>query len=527
MSVRARQDLRLSAGARGLGLLALVIPVLWSKEGAALLGLLAVAVVGCLAQLAQSRRPAAPLVLVAAEALAVGMVCGRVLPTSVALLGALAVPAFTAGLRVGGRGVVVAVGTQTAALLAVLAAYDEITADGVFSAVTWGIASLGIGLIAGSVNSSLQDFSDPLATYRYAQKLLRELIDLSGGLSSGLDPVALGSTIQRTVRDGLPTAALVLYVQRGDTLTPLLTDPAPDAGTGVLDELAVEAWSRNRPVLAGGAFGFPLSTEAGTSAVVAGRLSERVEAQQIGLAERVDELGTRLAAPAVHLDTALLFAAFRDAATADERRRLAREMHDGVAQDIASLGYLVDALAARPTGADLPRRIADLRERITAVVGEVRRSVLSLRTDAGTSESLGAAIGTVARNLSEASGVPIHVTLDERAARLRPEVEGELFRISQEAMTNAVRHARAGRIDVHCVVHAPEALITVTDDGQGLQQPRQDSHGLEIMRERAALISASLSISPGPHGGTRVQVRTPAFAESSVGPQDPDGIVSA
>ena len=90
-------------------------------------------------------------------------------------------------------------------------------------------------------------------------------------------------------------------------------------------------------------------------------------------------------------------------------------MHDGVAQDIASLGYLVDALAARPTGADLPRRIADLRERITAVVGEVRRSVLSLRTDAGTSESLGAAIGTVARNLSEVSGVPIHVTLDERA----------------------------------------------------------------------------------------------------------------
>ena len=297
MSVRARQDLRLSAGARGLGLLALVIPVLWSQEGAALLGLLAVAVVGCLAQLAQSRRPAGPLVLVAAEALAVGVVCGRVLPTSVALLGALAVPAFTAGLRVGGRGVVVAVGTQTAALLAVLAAYDEITADGVFSAVTWGIASLGIGLIAGSVNSSLQDFSDPLATYRYAQKLLRELIDLSGGLSSGLDPVALGSTILRTVRDGLPTAALVLYVQRGDALTPLLTDPTPDAGTGVLDELAVEAWSRNRPVFAGDAFALPAGHRGRHVGGRRGRLSERVEAQQIGLDERVDELGARLAAP--------------------------------------------------------------------------------------------------------------------------------------------------------------------------------------------------------------------------------------
>jgi signal transduction histidine kinase len=524
MSVRSRQDLRLSAGARGLGLLALVIPVLWSQERAALLGLVAVAVVGGLAQLAQSRRPIGPGPLVVAEALAVGVVCGLVLPTSVAILGALAVPAFTAGLRLGWRGVALAVGTQTAALLATLAAYGEITADGVFSAVTWGIASLGIGLIAGSVNNSLDDFSDPLAAYRYAQKLLRELIDLSGGLSSGLDPVALGSTILRTVRDELPTAALALYVQRGDSLTPLLTDPTPD---GVLDELAVEAWSRNRPVVAQGAFGFPLRTGAGTSAVVAGRLSERVEPRQVGLAERVDELGTRLAATAVQLDTALLFAAFRDAATADERRRLGREMHDGVAQDIASLGYLVDALAAQPTGDDLSRRIADLRERITAVVGEVRRSVLSLRTDAGTSESLGAAIGTVARNLSEVSGVPIHVTLDERATRLRPEVEGELFRISQEAMTNAVRHARAARVDVHCVVHAPDALITVTDDGRGLQQPRRDSHGLEIMRERAALISASLSICPGPRGGTRVEVRTPALAESSVGPHESDGIVSA
>ena len=76
-------------------------------------------------------------------------------------------------------------------------------------------------------------------------------------------------------------------------------------------------------------------------------------------------------------------------------------------------------------------------------------------------------------------------------------------------------------IDVHCVVHAPDARITVTDDGRGLQRPREDSHGLEIMRERAALISASLSISPGPHGGTRVEVRTPVLDESSLGQRRP------
>ena len=201
--------------------------------------------------MAQARRAAAPAVLVVAEALVVGAVCGLVLPTSVAILGALAVPAFTGGLRLGWPGVALAVGTQTALLLAVPLAVDGvITAEEVFSAVTWGIASVGIGLIAGAVNNSLDDFSDPLAPYRYAQRLLRELIDLSGGLSYGLEPIALGSTILRAVRDDLPTAALVLYVPRGDSLTPLLTDPTADAGTGLLDELAVEAWSRDRQVVA-------------------------------------------------------------------------------------------------------------------------------------------------------------------------------------------------------------------------------------------------------------------------------------
>ena len=151
----------------------------------------------------------------------------------------------------------------------------------------------------------------------------------------------------------------------------------------------------------------------------------------------------RLAPSAVHLDTALLFAAFRDAATAEERRRLAREMHDGVAQDIASLGYLVDALGAGVNSPEQAERLEMLRERISSIVAEIRRSVVNLRTSVGQSESLGTAIGSIARNLSEVSGVPIHVTLDEHTQRLRPEVEAELFRIAQEAMNNAVRHAQA------------------------------------------------------------------------------------
>jgi len=148
-----------------------------------------------------------------------------------------------------------------------------------------------------------------------------------------------------------------------------------------------------------------------------------------------------------------------------------------------------------------------LRERITHVVAEVRQSVLSLRTSIGESESLGAAIGSIARGLSETSGIAIQVTVDEHTGRLRPEVEAELFRITQEAMNNAIKHSQASAVEVHCQVYAPAARITINDNGLGMQEARTDSHGLKIMRERARLISAELSISTNPTGGLSVSVQ--------------------
>ena len=123
-------------------------------------------------------------------------------------------------------------------------------------------------------------------------------------------------------------------------------------------------------------------------------------------------------------------------------------MHDGVAQEIASIGYLVDGLAAQSASPGEAAQLRALRERITSVVTEVRRSVQSLRTEVGTSDSLGSAIGGLARHLSDSSGIPIRVSVDERTVRLRTEVEAELLRIAQEAMTNAVRHAGATSIVV-------------------------------------------------------------------------------
>jgi signal transduction histidine kinase len=349
--------------------------------------------------------------------------------------------------------------------------------------------------------------SDPPSPYADARDLLRRLISISGGLDTGLDPVTLGAAILSEVRDELPVAAMALYAPRGDSLTPLLTrsiaaSAADDRRTW--DRAANEAWTTQRVVVAESHFAFPLATGSGAAGVVAASLSEHVDPRVVD--ERIRRLGRQLRDSVVHLDTALLFAAFRDAATRDERRRLAREMHDGVVQDIAALGYRVDGLAEDTDDPVQRERITALRDRVSGIIAEVRRTLVTLRSNVGADESLGTAISSVARHLSDSSGVPIRVTLEEHTERLLPEVEGELFRIAQEAMTNAVRHAEASVIEVTCRVRAPAARITVADDGRGMQAPHADSQGLSIMRERARLVNAALEIGETPGGGLTVSV---------------------
>lgn len=499
---------RLAVGARIFGLVMLSAPLLWSREDTGLLALLTIGIVWSAAIAADRLRLNSDLCSIV-EAALVGAVCGLTLEEAPAVLGALAVPPFIASLRRGPRGMVLALSAELVALVAIgVLTHGALDPDQGLGTLTWILTGVGVGLIGSFVHSAMPTPVDPLQPYRDAQALIRDLIGISGELTSGLDPVSLGTTIADAVRDELPVTALVVQVPRDDELTPLVveTDPA-EADTDVLQDLALATSRTKRPSVSGHAFAFPLMTEDRLVAVVSGTVSSRLEAKVVHLETRLDEVATRLEATAVHLETAMLFASFRDAATAEERRRLAREMHDGIAQDIASLGYLVDGMAVGPVS---EAKLRTLRERITAVVAEVRRSVRTLRTEAGGSESLGNAIGGLARHLSESSGIPIHVTADERAARLRPEVESELLRIAQESMNNAVRHARPSLIEVRCSVDAPAAEIVVRDDGRGMGTGRPDSWGLEIMRERALLIGAELTIVDAEPHGTVVTALLPA-----------------
>jgi signal transduction histidine kinase len=492
------------AAARLFALLAIGAPALWYQQRPVLIALLVLGVLWVYQVLTLTRRELELTLSPPVEAVAVAVICALGMQESSTILAALVVPPLYATAVDGLRSMMVrTVAFQVVSVVSLGLAWKggALEQDQAISIFTWCMAGVGLSLVASVTFNSDRINVDPLSPYRDAQHLIKQLIELSGDLSSGLDVAALGGEMLATVGDRVPSRALALYVPRGDSLAPVASSiELEPADADACEKVATDAWARGTPVLAGQGFAFG----AGDTAIIAGLRPGRKVVT--GDDPDFDQLADALSPSVVKFDTALLFSHFRDVATADERQRLAREMHDGVAQDIASLGYLVDALAARPADEQQEKQFAMLRDRVTKVVAEVRRSVMNLRTSIGENESLGAAISTVARHLSESSGIPIRVRLDEQPSRLRPEVEAELYRIAQEAINNAVKHARATAIDVRCQVYAPDARITIADDGVGLQGGRADSHGLKIMRERAKLIGAQLTVRDNASRGLTVSV---------------------
>ncbi|MEV0154615.1 GAF domain-containing sensor histidine kinase [Micromonospora sp. NPDC050686] len=219
---------------------------------------------------------------------------------------------------------------------------------------------------------------------------------------------------------------------------------------------------------------------------------------------------TALTGPAaLRLEAALLFDEVRSLATNEERQRLAREIHDGVAQELVMVGYGIDNALAYVD--EDPKETGDalraLRNEVTRVITELRLSLFELRSEVDRHGGLAAAIAEYARTVGASGGLRVHLSLDESTARLPAATEAELLRIAQEAVTNARKHAGAANLWVTCEVDPPYAQIEVSDDGHGIGDQRPDGHyGLAIMAERAERIRGRLEIRPRQPSGTTVAV---------------------
>jgi len=197
-------------------------------------------------------------------------------------------------------------------------------------------------------------------------------------------------------------------------------------------------------------------------------------------------------------------------ARAEERTRIAREIHDTLAQGLTAIG--LDLEGALRHLDDSPERARPRLERALATardsLEEARRSVLDLRAAPLAGRPLAEALAALGRAFTSETGVPAPVRVQGGAA-LPARVEGELFRIAQEALTNVRRHARASEVAIVLRVTNREAVLTVRDDGVGFDPRRSaaDRHGLLGMRERARLLDGRLRVESRPGRGTTITVR--------------------
>lgn len=224
---------------------------------------------------------------------------------------------------------------------------------------------------------------------------------------------------------------------------------------------------------------------------------------------------------AIAIDSARLHQRLRDLAVAEERVRIAREMHDGLAQVLAYVNAKAQAVKgflAKGDSAEAGVQLDQLAVAAREVLTDVREGILALRTRTALDRGLGETVDDFARRWGDQAGVEATVAYDPDL-RLSPTVELQLLRIVQEALSNVRKHSGARRAQVALRCAGGRLQVEVEDDGSGFDPeagrpgdaPR---FGLAIMRERAASIGGTIAYHSAPGRGTRVHVDVPLVKTS-------------
>jgi len=427
----------------------------------------------------------------------------------------LTVPALAAGLFSGVADATIITGLGAATLLSAGVLSGGLDVTYVSSTGQGVVLALAVGLVAAWARRLLRlqpTVEQPL--FGTAYRLLTQLRTVARQLPGTLDPVTISAQLVEDLAATTSADRIAVFARTGGgRLVPLAGDAEAAHRWDVDvhgDSVFAEAWAtqeyRSTAIPgAGWLVVLPLIVGVRTIGLIGMEMSDSAPTGAV-----IDQLSGTCADAALRLETALLFDDIRELATTEERQRVAREIHDGIAQELVIVGYGIDHARAELPREAAPARAAldELRSEVTRIISELRLSLFDLRSDIDPHGGLGAAISAYVRTLGTTSGLTVHITLDESTRRLPAATEAELFRITQEAVTNARKHARASNLWVSVEVQPPRAAITVEDDGVGMtNQKRQDSYGQSIMQERAVRLGAQLDVDGRDGQGTRVQVR--------------------
>jgi signal transduction histidine kinase len=251
---------------------------------------------------------------------------------------------------------------------------------------------------------------------------------------------------------------------------------------------------------------------------------EQIAQHRLALAE-LSEANERLKATITEnegLHQRLLVQA-REAGIADERQRMAREIHDTLAQGLTGIVTQLQAAeqaaeqaadGAVRAGAGWRRHVAAATRLARESLTEARRSVHALRPEPLETAQLSEALSGVAERWSGLNGIPAQVTTTGTARPVQPEIEFALLRAAQEALANVAKHAHATRVGLTVSYMDNEVALDVRDDGVGFdpKQSGRECFGLVAMRERIENLSGTLQVESEPGVGTAISACVPTVS---------------
>jgi len=431
-------------------------------------------------------------------------------PLSPAML-LLLIPAFRAGEVRGRPAAAVAVAVATIIALGAALVRGELSAAYFNSNVQWAILATGLGVV-GAWTAQLKDRragprSPDTPAAQEAVRLLRRLSDLSGALEGGFDAPASAELLLHAVKDKIPGSRMAVLVGVG-------SEPAVPLALRGIDRLPWES-----PTTADSVLGRVWRD----GVAEAGFWSSANEERAIAAAPLCDSDGARIGIVVVdrfasapfdeddllalvdlanghspNVDVALIFAALRQKAAFEERERLAREMHDGIAQELVALGYRID-VAIRQAATEAPGfapTLEEARADLSRVLTDLRLRIADLRLAVRPDQGLGAVVGARLQQFGAATGLTVGLRLSESPYRLPAHLETLIYRLILDFLNDARNAPGVTGIEARLDVNAPQAWLEISHDGESrLDTSAFQGHPL-------ADLGATIEVKPDAQGVT-------------------------